>query len=326
MKRKVLVRSLLLTLAIAGFAGVVQAQDLNEAKEAYNNALQLASDDPSAAIASAKECLEICKKLGEEGTEVKVLAENLLPGLYFNVGNNLVKDKKVVQSIPAYQEALKVAEQYKNQEFIVKSKAMLPKLYNSVGGSHFKNDDNEKALEALTQAVVYDPDYAKAYYTMGLVYKKMEDIENFETSMDKGLVAAGNSKDANTASLINKAASTFFLATGTKLLAESKASVAAPLLTKVLKYDPQSVDAYFFLSSAYNELKQFDQAIETANKGLELESTEAEKQAKHYYNLGQSYKGKGEKAAACEAFNKALYGQFLENAKYEIEHGLKCNE
>jgi len=326
MKRKVLVRSLLLTLAIAGFAGVVQAQDLNEAIEAYNNALQLASDDPSAAIASAKECLEICDKLGEEGTDAKVLAENLLPGLYFQIGNNLVKDKKVVQSIPAYKEALKVAEQYKNQEFIVKSKAMLPKLYNSIGGSYFKNDDNDKALEALSQAVVYDPDYAKAYYTMGLVYKKMEDAGNFEAVMDKGLVAAENSKDANTASLINKTASTFFLATGSQLLAESKASEAAPLLSKVPKYDPQNVDAYFFLSSAYNELKQFDQAIETANKALELEGPEAEKQAKHYYNLGLSYKGKGEKAAACEAFNKALYGQFLENAKYEIEHGLKCNE
>ena len=325
MKRKVLVRSLLLPAFIFGLIGFSQAQDINEAREAYNNALQLGKTDPTTAIASIKQCLEICDQIGEDGTDVKVLAESLLPSLYYQVGTNLVKAKKITQAIPAYQEALKIAEQYKNQEFTVKSKSILPKLYNSVGVSHYKKSEFNKAIEALKQAIVYDPDYAKAYYTMGLVYKKIDDPANFETTMDKGLVAADNSNDNKTKSQITKAANTFFLAGGTKALSDGKAEDAASMLNKALKYDPEGVDTYFFLASALNELKKFDEAIEACNKALGLGEADEEKDAKHYYNLGLAYKGKGDKTAACEAFNKALFGQFKENAQYEIEHELKCN-
>jgi superkiller protein 3 len=326
MKRNVLVRSLLLPVFIFGMIGFTQAQDINEAKEAYNNALKLATDDPSTAIASIKQCLEICDQIGEEGDDIKVLAENKLPELYFNVGNNLIKENKITQAIPAYQEALKVAEQYKNEEVIIKSKSMLPRLYNAVGGTYYKNSDFDKALEALNKAIVYDPDYAKAYYTMGLVYKKLEDPVNFETTADKGLTAADNSKDSKTKDLIQKSANNFFLATGTDAYTGGKAAESVELLKKALKYDPDMVETYFYIASAYNELKKFDESIAASTKALELEGEDQEKNAKHFYNLGMSYKGKGDKSAACEAFNKALFGQFKENAKYEIEHGIKCNE
>ena len=98
------------------------------------------------------------------------------------------------------------------------------------------------------------------------------------------------------------------------------------MLAKALKYDPENIDTYFYLASAQIGAKSFDAAIESANKALELEGEDQEKNAKHYYNLGLAYKGKNDKNAACEAFNKALFGQFKENAEYEIEHGLKCNE
>ncbi len=326
MKRKVLVRFLLVPLLIFGFIGIANGQGINDAAEAYNNASQLAKDDPVAAIASAKQSLAECEKLGDEGADIKSRVENLMPGLYFNVGNLLIKEKKYTQAITAFQEALKVSEQYKNAEFITKSKSMLPKLFSSVGSSYYKSSKFDKALEALNQAIVYDPDYAKAYYTMALVYKKMDDPVNFELTADKGLVAATNSKDNKTTALISKAANSYFLTEGTKALTAQKSANAVDMLTKALKYDPEAVDTYFYIASANNELKKFDEAIAASNKALEMEGVDQEKNAKHYYNLGMAFKGKGDKAAACEAFNKALFGQFKENAKYEIEHGIKCNE
>ena len=325
MKQKALVRFLLVPIMIFGLTVTVAAQDKNEAAEAYNTAAQLAKDNPTAAIESAKEALDICEQIGEDADDVRVLTENILPGLYFNVGNQLIKSKKITQAIPAFQEALKVAEQYKNEEFITKSKSMLPRLYNSVGGSYYKKDDFNKALENLNQAVVYDPDYAKAYYTMGLVYRKMEDAANFEITADKGVTAAKNSKDSKTEGLITKAASNFFLAEGAKSL-EGNPGEAAEMFSRALKYDSENVDTYFYLASAQIGAKNFDAAIESANKALELEGEDQEKNAKHYYNLGLAYKGKNEKSSACEAFNKALFGQFKDNAQYEIEHVLKCGE
>ncbi len=325
-KRKVLVRSLLVPLLIFGLVGIANGQGVNEAAEAYNNASNLAKTDPVAAIASAKESLEICDQLGDEGADIKKRVENLMPGLYFQAGNVLARAKKISQAIPAFQEALKVSEQYKNAEFITKSKSMLPRLYNSMGSTHYKKGEYDKGLAALNQAVTYDPDYAKAYYTMGLVYKKMKDPANLELNADKGLIAAANSKDNKTKGLISKAANSYFLSAGTKALTAEKFGDAVKMLTKALKYNPKAVDTYFYLASANNEMKEYDDAIEASNKALEMEGVDQEKNAKHYYNLGLAYKGKGDKAAACEAFNKALFGQFKENAQYEIEHGIKCDK
>jgi len=326
MKRKVLVKFLLVPVFIFGLAGFSQAQDLNEAAEAFNTASQMSKTDPVAAIASANECLRLCGEIGGDADDIKEKAEKLLPGLHLNSGNALIKAKKISQAVPAFQEALKLAEKYNNEEVMVKSKSMLPKLYNSIATSYYKKEQYDKALENLSQANVYDPDYAKAYYTMGLVYKKMDDAANFETTMEKGIVAATNSKDNKVLGQITKAASTYFLANGTQALADAKAAEAAPLLEKALKFDGEGIDTYFYLASAYVELKKFDEAIELANKALELEGADDEKNARHYYNLGMSYKGKNDKTAACEAFNKALFGPFKENAKYEIEHGIKCGE
>lgn len=326
MKRKVLVSSLLVPIFIFGLIGITNAQSVNEAAEAYNTAYNLVNTDPVAGITYAKQALEICEQLGDEGTDVNTRTENLMPSLYFYVGNFSIKAKKYTQAIKDFQEALKVSEQYKNQEYITKSKSMIPKLYNSVGGSYYKQKKYDEAIEALNKAIVYDPDYAKAYYTMGLVYKKMNDAANFETTMDKGVVAATNSKDNKTKGQITKAANSFFLTKGSRAFADGKADEATPMLNSALKYAPKNIDTYFYLSSAYNDLKQYDLAIEAANKALELQADDNEKEAKHYYNLGLAYKGKGDKTAACEAFTKALFGQFKENAQYEIEHGVKCKE
>lgn len=325
MKRKVLVRFFLVPVMIFGLIGIANAQDINAAAEAYNTASDLKTTDPASAIASAENCLEICDQIGTDAADVKEKAEKLLPQLHFNLGNSYIKAKKYNDAIAAFKETLTVAEKYKNEEVIVKAKTMLPKLYNSIGGAYYKKSDFNKALENLNQAVVYDPDYAKAYYTMGLVYKKMNDPVNFELTADKGVSAAKNSKDSNTEGLIAKAASNFFLAAGSEAL-EGNPAEAAEMFTKALKYDAANVDTYFYLASAQIGAKSFDAAIEAANKALELEGEDQEKNAKHYYNLGLAYKGKNDKNAACEAFNKALFGQFKDNAQYEIEHELKCNE
>ena len=48
------------------------------------------------------------------------------------------------------------------------------------------------------------------------------------------------------------------------------------------------------------------------------------KDAKIYYELGNTYAGKGDNAAACDAYTKANKGDYAEAAKYQMEHVIKC--
>ncbi len=326
MKSKLVTRIILMTILVAGFAGTSHAQDISKATEAYNNALTLQTSDPMAAITSVKSCLEICDQIGEEADELKMRAELKLPQLYYNVGNSYAKKKNYTAAIPAYKEAIKVAQQYQTPKVEQKAMKVLPQLHYLIGGGHYKKKEYDETVSSMQQAIDIDPDYAKAYYYIGLVKKKQNDLPAFEAIMDKGLIAATNSRDRNYKKRIIKTAASTFLSMGAKLATGGKASDAIPYLEKSLKYDQKNSELYFYLASAQNELKKWDKAIESANRGLMVEKGEADKKAKHYFNLGRSFEGKGDKNAACDAYKNALFGQFKENAQYEIEHTLKCNK
>lgn len=326
MNGKVMVRTLLVAILFAGFVGTNVAQDYDKATEAFNKALELQTSDPKAAITSVESCLEVCDQIGEDADDLKARAELKLPELYFNVGNGFVKNKNYAAAIPAYQEAISIAQQYEVPKVEDKAKNKLPQLYYLIGGGHYKKGEFQKTLELMQQAIEVDPDYTKAYYYIGLVYKKQGNLPEFEKIMDQGLVAAKNSRDNNYKNRINKVAASTFLKEGANLATDAKASLAVPFLEKSLKYNKKNSDLYFYFATSYNELKQWDKAIDAANNGLTYEKDVDDKKAKHYYMLGTAYKGKGDKSSACTAFNNALFGQFKENAQYEIEHELKCNE
>ncbi len=324
MKSKVLVRGLFTLMLAASALFTVTAQDVNKAIEDFNKALELQTSDPEAAIASLKSCLDMCDQVGEDADDVKARAELKLPELYFFAGNKLVKDKKITAAIPAYKEAIAVAQKYQTPEIEQKAKNMLPQLYNAVGGGHYKKDEFDAALEALTKAIEVDPDYARAYYTMGLVYKKQDKLVEFEETMDKGLQASINSRDNAYKNRITSAGATTFLSIGAQSLTDGNAAGAVENLEKALKYDQENPDIYFYLATANNELKQWDKAIDAANKGLSVEKDDPDQKAKHFYCLGLAYKGKGDTDSACSALQNALYGQFKDNAQYEIDVTLKC--
>ena len=63
--------------------------------------------------------------------------------------------------------------------------------------------------------------------------------------------------------------------------------------------------------------------LEYAQKGLDLETGDAEAKAMFYYQLGVAQVGKGDTAAACESFKNAVYGPFAEAAKAQRTN-LKC--
>ena len=241
-------------------------------------------------------------------------------------GNDLVKEKKITEAIPAYEEAISVAKKYKVDQVEAKAKNMLPQLHNAIAGNYYKKDEYEQAIASLNKAIEVDPNYAKAFYTLALVYKKMDDLENVEKTVDQGIIASENSRDNGTKNKIMNVGSTTFLALGVSNLTDGKAADAEPLLQKALKYDQENPDIFYYLATAQNEMKSWDNAVASANQGLALEKGDAEKKAKYYYALGMALKGKGDKSGACEAMNNALFGQVKANAEYEIEYGLECNK
>ena len=80
------------------------------------------------------------------------------------------------------------------------------------------------------------------------------------------------------------------------------------------------------MAEAHNKIQEWNQAIQYAEKGLNLETGGTTDQAKYYFELGNAYQGLGQKEQACNAFSNAAYGSFKSPAEHAMDYELECEE
>lgn len=83
------------------------------------------------------------------------------------------------------------------------SRTYLAGIYTSMANADLKNEVLDQAIEKYNKALSFKPGYYKAYYGLGLVYKKQENLPLMKEMLDKVITMAGddaktigNAKDA----------------------------------------------------------------------------------------------------------------------------------
>ena len=118
----------------------------------------------------------------------------------------------------------------------------------------------------------------------------------------------------------------YFLKEGATAKQSADYDKAIKQLNTSLEFDDNNTEAYYLLATIYNTQKNWDKAIEAAKSGLSRESSGGDESARFNYELGNAYFESGDKEQACNAYTKAAVGSYAENANYQIEHVVKCNE
>jgi tetratricopeptide (TPR) repeat protein len=323
MKGMKLIRVALLGIFCFGSVQIMQAQDINEAKAAYNAALQSMKDDPATAVKSLQSCIELCGKIGAPADSVKTAANSKFAETYYNLATNQARDKNLDGAIVNFKEAMKFGQSTNNTEVLKRTSTALVRIYAIQANTLVTQKDGAKAQETLNQALQMDTLNTTVWLVQMRIYQDADNADGVEKCVQKIMDLSKNPNETRQA---QQAAMKYFLTKGSKAVNGNKFDEGVVNLEKALKYDETSKDAIAYLAKAYNGTSQWDKAIETANKGIALEEDVPEKEAKFWFEIGLAYKGKGEKANACDSFKKAMVGQYLENAKYEIEVDLKCGK
>jgi len=94
------------------------------------------------------------------------------------------------------------------------------------------------------------------------------------------------------------------------------------MLNKAAKYGDDK-DLFYYFADVYNKQKNYDKGIESAQKGLALETGADDAKAKFYFQLALAQAGKGQTAEACASFKSAMFGPFAEPSKVQSTN-LKC--
>ena len=323
MKVKIIRNLTAIVVVTAIFSTSLNAQERNDVIKAYNEGAKLIQTDIQAAITAFENVVTLADKVGETANDLKQKAVQVLPGLYVKVAANTVSQKKTgPEIVKAAKAALAAAGKYENATAKENAGRLLVQAYTITGTQLFTKKDYENALLVFDSLLMINPDYAAAYYNKALVYRNQNNAGAFEETIDLYLEKLKSANDTVRAKQASSLALEYFRAAGSLANQAEKLDEAVVLLNKAAKYGDDK-DLFYYFADVYNKQKNFDGGAEFAQKGLNLESGNAEAKAKFYYQLAVAQAGKGDNAKACESFKNALYGPFAAASKAQRTN-LKC--
>jgi len=319
-----LIRNLAVVLVVSVMVvSNIEGQELNDVIKVYNEGAAASKSDPAAAIAAFENVITLSDKVGDDAADLKQKAMKVLPGLYFRVAYNALNEKKPApEVIKESKKALAMAEKYGSETNIENSKKVLVQAYNTMAVGFFSQNEDEKAIQTFDSLLAINPDYTNAIFNKALIYRKLNNSDSFEATIDAYLSKLDTIKEQDKVKQASGMALEYFRAAGSQEIQANNLDAAIGLLSRAEKYG-EDKSLFYFLADAYNKKKDFVKGEEYASKGLALETGDAEAKAMYYFQLGLAQAGKGQNSEACDSFKNALYGPFEAAAKAERTN-LKC--
>jgi tetratricopeptide (TPR) repeat protein len=323
MKIKVM-RKFAVILVIAAITGAsLYAQERNDVIAAYNEGAKSMQTDTQAAIAAFEKVITLSEQVGESVNDLKQKAMSVLPGLYNKAALNSLNEKKpALETLQAAKAAVATAEKYGNATHKSNAGKILVQAYNNLATGYFSENDYDNALLTFDTLLTINPDYINAIYNKALIYIKQNNNDAFEATIDQFIGKLEPGKDDERIKQASTLALEYFRSAGSLANQADNLDEALTLLDKAAKYGDDK-DLFYYFADVYNKKENFDKGLEYAQKGLDLETGDAEAKAKFYYQLAVAQAGKGQTADACASFKHAMYGPFAEASKAQSKN-LKC--
>lgn len=312
-------------LVSAIFITSLNAQDRNDVIKAYNEGAKAMQTDLTGAITAFEKAINLAEQVGETASDLKDKSVKVLPGLYVKVALNALNEKKPApEVIQAAKKAALASEKYASTTNKENAEKILVQAYNMMGSDFFAKNEYDKALMTFDSLLIINPDYVTAIYNKALIFIKQQNAEAFEKTIDQYIEKLRSSNDTVREKKASTMAREYFRAGGSQALQSEKIDNALEMLNKAAKYG-EDKDLFYYFADAYNKQKNFDKGVEYAQKGLSLETGNAEAKAKFYYQLAVAQEGKGDTANACASFKNALFGAFAKASKAQLTN-LKCDQ
>ncbi len=284
----------LLFTAAALSAGMVFAQDINQATENYNNgAMELQMGNNEAAITYFQTALEMAEALGEEGAEVAANCRSIIPAIYLSSAKEQIKADNFDAAVEQLNKAIEAAGKYEVPEVADDANALMPQVYLSKGNGLLQAKNFPEAEAAYNQAIELDATNGMAYFRLGQALASQNKVDEAEAAY---VQAAANGQEKNA----NKQLSNMFV----KL---AQAANKAKKYQEVLDYSAKSnqylenANAYRFAASASQQLGKNADCIANYEKYLEL-SPNAKDAAGVKFTIAALYQQSGDKAKAKEYY------------------------
>ena len=306
-------KKIILTLAaVILSAGLMSAQDMAQATETAQNANEaLVAKDYAKALEGFKQALTLAQACGEEGEELVGTCKGVIPSIVLTIAKNEIMEDKYDEGIAKLEEAIKVAEEYGNDDVIGEAAGLIPQVKKQKAAALFNAKDYAAAAEAFKSILESDPEDGASALRLALALTNTGDkdgaIAAFKQAAEHGQAANANKQLAN-----------IYLKDAQTLLKEKKFKDAIAACEESNTYN-ESANAYKLAASAASQLKDNAKAIGFYEKYLEI-SPDAKDANGIITTLAVLYQQSGNKAKAIEYYTKVQNdAQYGATAKQQLE-------
>jgi len=167
--------------------------------------------------------------------------------------------------------------------------------YYAKGNNARDNKNYEQAIEYYKQAINIDPNYSRAYRSLGSTYGRIKNYDQAITVLNKAISIDAKHKSKGEDELI-------YEALGLVYERMENYDKAIFYYNKCLSENPNNADAYLGLGDANQYLGNYQQAIVYYNKAMTLEPGEA----MIYSGLGDTYLEMKNYTQAIYYYNKSI--------------------
>ena len=176
-----------------------------------------------------------------------------------------------------------------NYKKALKIKPDYAEAYYNMGIALKKKGDLEGAIVSYKHALEIKPDYAEAYYNMG---NALKDKDNFEAA----IISYKNALE------IKSDYAEAYYNMGIALKKNGDLEAAIDSYKNALKIKPNHAEAYINMGNIQKDKGDLEAAIDSYKNALKIKPGHAEA----YYNIGDVLRDKGDLEAAIDSYKKAI--------------------
>ena len=283
-------------------AGVVSAQDINQATESYNNgAMELQMGNNGAAIEYFQSALTMGEALGDEGAELVANCKKAICSASLSMAKDLYNAKDFEGALTAFQNAKEVAEGYGEAEIAAEAADLINQTnmlkLSTEGKAAMKDKDFATAVSCFSKVLEMDPENGATALQLGQAYMNAGQLNEAVAALE---TAKANGQEANAAKLLSNI-----------YLKQAQAANKAKKYQEVIDFAAKSNEAlengnaYKLTASALQKLGKNDECIAAYEKYLEV-TPNAKDKGGIICTIAVLYQQAGNKAKAKEYYEQIV--------------------
>jgi len=231
----------------------------------------------------------------------------------YNEGLEKLKAKDYGAALPLFEQAIEAADPESETDTkvvqLAKRNGSIAAYY--VGNDLRKNEDFEGALATYDEGI----DYASGFYANYIgraqaLEGKGDNVEAIKAYVKAAEMSEKGGKADKAGDLYSKAENFSALAWADKKWDDAITYAETFLALK------ETADAHYYLAQSLQEKGQNEQALEHANKALEMSGDDKDK---YYFTKAEIHEALGQTGEAVEAYKMVTGSKYGERAKYKVD-------